>query len=132
MKKHPLVVSAILFSVSLLAQENKLNLLIGTYTNKCDSKGVYVYEFDTNTAEFSKKSESVATDSPSYLAVSPDHRFVYTVNSNAQNSAVTAFGFDSKTGQLNFLNKENTNGVNPCFIINDYKIKNITIVVMYN
>lgn len=121
MKKYPLVVLAILFSVSLLAQENKLNLLIGTYTNKCDSKGVYVYEFDINTAEFSKKSESVATDSPSYLAVSPDNKFIYTVNSNAENSAVTAFGFDAKTGRLNFLNKEKTNGVNPCFIINDVK-----------
>ncbi len=121
MKKYPSVVFALLFSISFFAQQSKLNLIIGTYTNKCDSKGVYVYEFDTNTGNFTLQSESVPTDSPSYLAVSKDNKFVYTVNSDAANSAVTAFGFDAKTGKLNFLNKEKTNGVNPCFIINDDK-----------
>ena len=29
---------------SIQAQKNKFNLLIGTYTNKCDSKGIYVYD----------------------------------------------------------------------------------------
>jgi 6-phosphogluconolactonase len=28
------------------AQKTKLNLLVGTYTTKCDSKGIYVYDFD--------------------------------------------------------------------------------------
>lgn len=46
--------TVLMFS-SLQAQENKMNLLIGTYTNNCESKGIYVYDFDTNNAEFSFK-----------------------------------------------------------------------------
>ena len=40
---------------SVQAQKNKSNLLIGTYTNKCDSKGIYVYDFDAKTGNFNFK-----------------------------------------------------------------------------
>ena len=33
------------------AQTNTFPLLIGTYTSSCDSKGIYVYDFDANTGE---------------------------------------------------------------------------------
>lgn len=122
MKKHPLVVSAILFSVSLLAQENKLNLLIGTYTNKCESKGIYVYEFDTNTAEFSyKNATDNKTDNPSFISVSADNKFVYSANENGTDSYVSAFGYNASIGKLNFINKEKTTSAGPCYIINDDK-----------
>jgi 6-phosphogluconolactonase len=43
---HP---SLVLFCSSLVAQNNSFNLLIGTYTKGCDSKGMYVYDFDSDT-----------------------------------------------------------------------------------
>jgi len=33
----------------------KFNLLVGTYTNTCESEGIYVYEFDTNSRELKLK-----------------------------------------------------------------------------
>jgi 6-phosphogluconolactonase len=36
-------------------------LLIGTYTNGCDSKGMYVYDFDSDTGDFNFKNVSENT-----------------------------------------------------------------------
>lgn len=106
---------------TIQAQENKLNLIVGTYTKSCESKGIYVYEFDTKTGEFSLKSNTENILNPSYLAVSNDNKFVYSVSENDKKSSVSAFGFNSKSGKLDFINYQNPNGLNPCYIINDEK-----------
>jgi 6-phosphogluconolactonase len=103
------------------AQKNKLNLLIGTYTNKCDSKGIYVYDFDTKTADFAFKSATNAVINPSYLTVAKDNKYVYSVNENSKESTVSAFTYMPSTGALGFVNKEASQGADPCYIINDDK-----------
>src|SRR6187551_272587 len=116
--------TTLLFTFALTtiqAQENKLNLIVGTYTKSCESKGIYVYEFDTKTGEFSLKSNTENIVNPSYLAVSNDNKFVYSVSENDKKSSVSAFGFNSKSGKLDFINYQNPNGQNPCYIINDDK-----------
>ena len=40
------------------SQDNKTKLLIGTYTNTCKSDGIYIYDFNTETADFKLKSSS--------------------------------------------------------------------------
>lgn len=103
------------------SQENKFNLIVGTYTNSCDSKGIYVYEFDSNTGEFSFKNSSENIVNPSFLTVDPSNHYVYSVSENGKKTAVSAFGFDSKSGKLNFLNSSQTKGDDSCYIINDDK-----------
>lgn len=103
-----------------IAQTNSLNLLIGTYTKNCDSKGIYVYEFDTVTGDFTfKNATSNKTDNPNFITISKDNKFVYSVNENGLESYVSAFSFDSTTGKLGFINKQKTNSPGPCYIIND-------------
>lgn len=110
------------FALSTMkSQENKLNLLIGTYTNSCDSIGIYVYEFDSNTGDFSFKNSSEKIVNPSYLTVDPSNNYVYSVSENGNKTAVSAFGFDSKSGKLDFLNSSKTKGDDSCYIINDDK-----------
>jgi len=106
---------------AMQAQKNKLNLIVGTYTKPCDSKGIYVYEFDFKTGNFNLKSNTENILNPSYLTVSADNKFVYSVSENDKKSSVSAFGFNSKSGKLNFINYQNPNGLNPCYIINDEK-----------
>jgi 6-phosphogluconolactonase len=121
MKKGILIVLVLIVCIRAQAQENKLNLLIGTYTNSCESKGIYVYNFDANTAEFSFKNVSSKVVSPSYLTVSNDNQFIYAVNENGVNSAVSSFEFDSKSGAINLINEQDSKGADPCYIINDEK-----------
>jgi 6-phosphogluconolactonase len=91
------------------------NLIIGTYTKPGKSQGIYVYKFNTLTGNFSKKAEADGVDNPSYLTLSANHKFVYAVNETVPGK-VSAFTFDSKTGQLGFLDQVNSGGDNPCYI----------------
>lgn len=121
MKKYFLPIASVLLVFQGYSQQNNTNLLIGTYTNTCDSKGIYVYDFDTQTADFSLKNSSDRTINPSYLTVSASNQYVYSVNENGAASSATAFGFNPENGQLDFINKQNTGGADPCYILDDNK-----------
>ncbi|MGO4771982.1 lactonase family protein [Flavobacterium sp. W22_SRS_FK3] len=104
-----------------LQAQNKFNLLVGTYTNTCESKGIYIYEFDANSGDLKLKNSSENVISPSYLSVSADNKFIYAVNENGPQSTVSAFGYIAKSGNINFLNKNDALGADPCHLINDDK-----------
>jgi 6-phosphogluconolactonase len=114
-----LLFTALSFTTS--QAQNKFNLLVGTYTNTCQSNGIYVYEFNANSGDFKLKNSSENVLSPSYLSVSADNKFVYAVNENGTQSTVSAFGYDAKSGKLKFLNKNDALGADPCHLINDDK-----------
>src|SRR4051794_34285909 len=108
--KRLLFIFLLLISTGLFAQEHYY-LLTGTYTRR-KSKGIYVYDFN------SKDGSTVLIDSaikanPSYLAVSPDERFVYAVNeegSPTRAGKVKAYAFDKKKGSLSPLNEQSSKG----------------------
>lgn len=58
---------------------------------------------------------------PSYLAFGPNKRFLYAVNElketdGSPGGSVSAFSVNSKTGTLEFLNKQLTHGSDPCHV----------------
>ncbi len=121
MKNNALLILSILLFANGYAQQNKMNLIVGTYTNSCESKGIYVYDFDVETAEVKLKSSTDKVVNPSYLTVSADNKFVYSVNENGVESTVSSFEFNARKGDLKFINKQNSEGADPCFILNDTK-----------
>ncbi|MFV8361200.1 lactonase family protein [Flavobacterium sp. LS1P3] len=121
MKKPFAVILFIFIFTSVQAQKNKFNLLIGTYTQSCDSKGIYVYDFDSKTGDFSFKNATEKVINPSYLTVSKDNNFVYSVNEFGAESTVSSFSYNPSSGKLDLINKQNSKGADPCYIINDDK-----------
>lgn len=112
----------LLFIVSMVtvqAQKNKLNLIVGTYTNACQSRGIYVYEFDTNNANIRLKKSSDSITNPSYLTLSKESDFVYAVKESGNESRVSALRFEPKTGRMDTINSVSSQGADPCYIIND-------------
>lgn len=105
----------------LLTFAQKHKLIIGTYTNKGNSEGMYVYDFDSKTAGTKPLSVIKNVSNPSYLTLSKNNDFLYSVYEDGTNSAASAFKFDVQTGTATFLNKEATKGANPCFILTDGK-----------
>jgi 6-phosphogluconolactonase len=103
------------------SQENYL--LIGTYTSG-KSEGIYVYKFDSKTGD-AKPVSSIKASNPSYLAVSPDQKYVYAVNENADSTKYTvtghiaAYSFNKATGTLSFINKQESGGKHPCYVAID-------------
>lgn len=115
-----IVLLIVIFS-NVRAQKSNYNLLIGTYTQKCENKGIYTYDFNTKTGDFSFKNSTEKVVNPSFLTVSKDNTFVYSVNEFGAASTVSSFGFNSTTGKLDLINKQNSKGADPCYIINDDK-----------
>src|SRR5688500_15789797 len=114
MKKNLLPVVALLFSFYSFSQPTfDYYLLVGTYTTG-KSEGIYVFKFNSSSGEFSPVSK-IWSANPSFLAISPDNRFVYSVNEN-QPGGVSSFSFDKSTGKLKELNKQPSGGDHPCYI----------------
>lgn len=111
----------IMLSFNTQAQKTNFNLLIGTYTNTGKSEGIYTYNFNTLNAETSLKSTTKNVDNPSFLAISPDRRSVYSVNESGEKSAVSAFSYNPVSAELLLQNKKSSEGANPCYITADNK-----------
>ena len=103
------------------SQNSHINLIVGTYTKSCESGGIYTYDFDINNGDFFLKSNTEKINNPSFLTISSDKNFVYSVNQFQSENSISAFKFNSKSGKLDFMNAQNSRGVNPCYITNDKK-----------
>ena len=110
----------LLLSMNAIAQDN-YNLVVGTYTNACESKGIYVYDFNVNTLSFKEKSHTEGVVNPSYLTVNKSNNVIYSVNEDGAKSNVSAFKYTASSGKLQQLNKKDSEGADPCYIINDDK-----------
>jgi 6-phosphogluconolactonase len=121
----------LIFSILLISHIGKSQskdeyyLMIGTYTRSKTalhpqtSEGIYVYKFNTNSGDFSAVSIAKDVSNPSFLVVSPNQKNVYSVNETAEESAVSAFRFDKKTGVLTKLNTKPSGGEHPCHVAID-------------
>ncbi|WP_345953561.1 lactonase family protein [Mucilaginibacter sp. PAMB04168] len=103
-----------------------LDLLIGTYTTN-GSDGIYVYRFYTESGRLAYLSRTERNvDNPSYLCVSANGRFIYSVNEigDDRKGSVSAFSFEPKVGKIELLNKQTT-GAGPCYISVDKAQKHV-------
>jgi 6-phosphogluconolactonase len=109
-----------LFTLTIVAQK-KVHLLIGTYTNG-KSEGIYVYDFNTSNAS-NKYISSIKSSNPSFLAVSPNKKFVYAVNEDGDSlnngGAVSSYSFNKNSGSLQYINQQKSGGNHPCYITTD-------------
>jgi 6-phosphogluconolactonase len=123
------IILTILFMLPLMifAQENYL--LIGTYTSG-KSEGIYVYTFNSSNGKADSVSK-IHSLNPSYLAVSPDEKFVYAVyeegNNNNIGGSIAAYGFNKANGQLTYLNQQPSGGDHPCYVAIDQSGKHLAV-----
>lgn len=115
-------------------------LYVGTYTGfkyvhhsrtygvgESHSQGIYVSRFHAATGELSEPELAAEIINPSFLTISPDHKFLYAISEDPyslgppldHSSYVSAFAIDSATGHLRLLNTVPTSGTSTCFISMD-------------
>jgi len=107
-------------TVSAFAQDAQL-VYFGTYTNpKSGSEGVYVSKFNAVTGDLSSPVLAAKTVSPSFLALHPSGRFLYTVgeaaSAGSSKSEVSAYQISQPGGALEKLNGVPAGGTGPCYI----------------
>ncbi|HVT86253.1 MAG TPA: lactonase family protein [Chitinophagaceae bacterium] len=110
------ILSILACTITFSGAAQNYYLFIGTYTSG-KSQGIYVYNFNENTAK-SNPVSIAKSENPSYLAIADGGNYLYAVNENGagQQGDVSAFSFDKKTGRLHFINKQPSGGEDPCFI----------------
>ena len=116
MKKTILLFLLFTAVLSISAQTKSYNLLIGTYTNTGKSEGIYSYNIDFKNDIISQKSVAKGVENPSFMAITPDRKFIYSVNQNDKTSTISSFSFDTIKSQLSLLNKVDAIASGPCFI----------------
>jgi 6-phosphogluconolactonase len=100
---------------------------IGTYTG-AKSQGIYLARFDESSGELSGTELAAETVNPTFLALSPDRRFLYAANEvgtwqGKPSGAVSAFSIDRSSGKLTLLNQQPSGGAGPCHLAVDKTAK---------
>jgi 6-phosphogluconolactonase len=79
--------------------------------------GISVYRVNTESGALERVQVLGDLVNPSYLALSPGGRHLYTVHGDE--SEVSAFAIDRETGKIRFLNRQSTQGKNPVHLAFD-------------
>lgn len=118
MNKAKLIVTILTSLVFFYCHSQESYLLVGTYDSP-KSEGIYVYKFNSADGSVTPVSH-IKTSNPSFLAISPNEKYVYAVGERADSlgkgGAVNSFSFDKKTGTLSFLSQQSSEGNNPCYV----------------
>jgi 6-phosphogluconolactonase len=113
------------------AAPNNFTVFVGTYTGP-KSQGIYKFTFDARTGTAGPVELAAQTESPSFLAIHPNGRFLYAVNETdnfqrKKQGAVSAFNIAPKTHALTFLNQQPSLGAHPCHLTIDPKGHNALV-----
>ncbi|MBO0590009.1 lactonase family protein [Cellulophaga sp. E16_2] len=87
---------------------------VGTYTNK-ESKGIYSYSLTTE-GKMNKIGLAAEATNPSYLALSPNKKYLLAVNEENQDNNGFVSAYEIKNDSLLFKNKVLSGGAHPCHI----------------
>lgn len=93
---------------------------VGSRTTKernARGEGISIFRVDPELGSLELVAIEKDLVNPSYLALSKDGQFLYTVHGDA--SEVSAFRVDRQTGRLSFINRESTKGKNPVHLAFD-------------
>jgi 6-phosphogluconolactonase len=104
---------------------------IGTYTGP-KSQGIYVYKLAAATGKLTPLGLAAESTSPAFLALHPNHRYLYAVNEIAKyegqkSGSVSAFSIDHKTGKLTLLNIVASGDPGPCHLTVDQTGKYVLV-----
>ncbi|MFE8700247.1 lactonase family protein [Cytobacillus sp. FJAT-54145] len=88
---------------------------VGTYT-KGESKGIYSFSLDTDSETITNVKVAAELDNPTYLAVSQDNQFVYSVIKEGDLGGVASYSVNNQTGELTALNSQLAEGAPPCHV----------------
>jgi 6-phosphogluconolactonase len=118
-----------------VGEANEYFLYSGTYTGfkyelhgnpagESHSQGIYVSRFRPATGDLSDAKLAASIRNPSFLAISPDHRFLYAASEDPlslgpardHESYISAYAIDPRTGELRALNTVPSGGTSTCYL----------------
>jgi len=122
MKNKIVLISVLFFTISSWSQNNlKTYLFIGSLTEKENSDGIYVYDFNTKNGELTELERGGNLIDPFFVTISPNKKYLYacTEAGNKIEGSISAFKIDSLSGKLSFINSQKSGGTTPCHVVTD-------------
>jgi 6-phosphogluconolactonase len=89
---------------------------VGTYTHDTGSKGIYAYNFDSETGKLTARGLAAETPDPSWIVIHPNGKWAYAANESGKQSTISAFSIDAKAAKLTLLNQLPALGEDPCYL----------------
>ena len=117
MLSYRLLSVSIIVSHFLYAQS--YDVYIGTFSQR-ESKGIYVFDFKDG--QLTEKQNISTQESPSFLALHPNQKYLYAANRssvdslNPQHGSISAFNIDSISGKLTLINELSSKGGGACHL----------------
>lgn len=93
-------------------------VFVGTYTGG-ESKGIYSFRFDPKTGKSTDLKLAAEIKNPSFLAIHPDGKHLYSVSEVDGEGGISAFEINAAEGTLKHLNATSTQGGSPCHLVVD-------------
>lgn len=90
---------------------------VGTFTPSRGGRaeGIYVFRMDPETGALAPVQTVPDVESPSWVALHPSGRFLYSSNA-VEDGGVSAFAVDPSAGTLSFLNRQSSGGASPAHV----------------
>lgn len=112
------------------AQDDSLMMYVGTYTRREShvvgkSAGIQICKFNPETGEITFVETTTGVVNPSFLAIHPNGRFLYSVSEMGERiegrpaGGIAAFAINPETGSLTALNLQPSGGTGPCHLTVD-------------
>ena len=121
-------------SSALAETPSELLVYVGTYSGP-KSEGIYACRLDLTTGKCTPLGLAAEVKNPSFLAVHPSQKYLYSVSEIADldgkpTGGVSAFAIDRSTGKLAKLNHQSSEGRGPCHVTVD-KTGQVAMVANY-
>ena len=117
MKKYYLLSLTLCFIFNSSCETKTEKLFVGTFTSN-GSEGLYSYSFNSTTGEITNKKLEAKLADPSFLTISENKKYLYTVEKTDEfknsKGAVTAFKIENDG--LTEINTVGTSGGYPCHV----------------
>ena len=119
MKYLNLLIAMFIFSFIACSQNKSYQeFYVGTYTSE-GAEGIYLCKMDTKTGDISLENTFTGIDNPSFIRLSPNRKYLYSVSETAKGDGETGFVHAFKVGknkELTLLNSQESVGDNPCHV----------------
>jgi 6-phosphogluconolactonase len=112
----PVVLFSLNGSAKPPASPHSYLVLVGTYTHKTESKGIYAFSYDTETGKLTPKGVAAEAPDPSWVVIHPNGKWAYAANESGKQSTISAFALDAQSGKITLLNQLPALGEDPCYI----------------
>ncbi|MBS4204580.1 lactonase family protein [Bacillus sp. FJAT-49754] len=88
---------------------------VGTYTRQA-SEGIYRFVLDAEAGTLGEVEVAAKVGSPTYITISEDKRYLYSVAQQEKSGGVAAYALDAETGELTFIDRQVQEGAPPCHL----------------